>query len=120
MRVAVPPMLLMSACPMRKGTGLISRTSQTLTVIGEDRSTVVTLSRNALKNAVRRQIRTNRTRTDPRLSRMHCTASHSKNPVSPKIFTMIIIPNSSTKVLWSSHVATSSSLNSCAVGEKID
>ena len=52
-RVAVPPMFDENISAIRNGTGLISSFSAIANVIGITRMTVVTLSRNALTNAVK-------------------------------------------------------------------
>ena len=99
--VAVPPMLDARICAIRYGAGEIPRRRETERVTGVISTTVVTLSNSAETTAVTRaRIRSSRIGwpADTTTDRI---ASHSKNPVRPRIDAMIIIPTSRKMTLKS-------------------
>lgn len=120
------PMLLKKTSDMTGRTGSTSNTWQSCMVTGTTNRMVVTLSKNAERNAVNKQSKATSRHKRPRESLYIRTAQYSKNPVVLKMptyqkidhlqkckakkkhNTMIIIPNSNPHVSQSTQVIISS------------
>ena len=90
--VAVPPMFEAIASAIRKGTGGTPSSLATSSVTGATKRMVVTLSRNAERNAVAKTSRIIVRIGSPFASLAHLMATNWKRPVSESRLTSSIIP----------------------------
>lgn len=100
-KVAVPPMFDENISPIKNGIGFKFNDLQIENVIGISKITVVTLSKNALTAAVKKQSDTKILRGFPFVSLTIFTAAYENIPLREVIETIIIIEISKNTTLKS-------------------
>ncbi len=114
MSVAVPPMFDAMTSPRKNGTGCRFRRRQRVRVTGPTKSTVVTLSRKADRQAVSTMSRAMMRHGRPRAARAQRMARYSKTPDCLTTATNSIMPSSTPRVFRSTWSMACSKDTTCS------